>query len=156
MNSSQKLHFIIRKAIKKDFRQFDEVNKESFHDNYFGILDYYDRTENIAASTEWDRKNYFRKDKDKEHIYVAEKGRELLGYIILFTHAHRTWIYDIFVKKRYQGKGIGTALTRHAMKNKKKVFLTVNERNKKAIIFFKKFGFKPILEDMLMMEKRRV
>jgi len=151
----EKNNFVIRKAKKKDFAKFIKVDKEAWHNNYVGIMDYYDGTEKPVKSIEWDKEHFLYPNKEgKLSVFVAENNGEILGYVVLLGHLHRTWLEDILVRRKYQGKRVGTALVNYALKNKKRVFLTVNEKNKRAIKFFKKFGFKPILEDMLMMEKR--
>ncbi len=140
-----KSSFKIRKAKETDFKEFSKIDKEVWHKNYVGILDFYDGTERLP-SVSWDKENYA---KGKLSILVAETQQKILGYIVTSKKNNTVWIHDILVRKKYQNKGIGSALIKHACKSNK-VLLTVNEGNKKAIIFFKKLGFKPLLRDVLM------
>lgn len=150
----EKMKFSIRKAKRSDFSKFVRVDKEAWHNKYIGILDYYDRTETPVKSIKWDKEHYFHSGKEgKLSIFVADSNGEILGYIVLLERLLRVWVQDILVRKMYQGNGIGTALMNYVLKQKHHVFLTVNKKNKRAIKFFKKFGFKPILEDMLMIVK---
>jgi len=96
----------------------------------------------------WDKKHY---KTGKLSIFLAERKKEILGYVVLFRHNDKVWLYDILIKKEHQNKGIGTALMNYICKNKK-ILLTVNDKNKKGIGFFKRFGFKPLLKDVLMIK----
>ncbi len=63
--------------------------------------------------------------------------------------------FDIIVHDKYQGKGLGTVLTRHMLdiardKRLKKIYLKTNTRNQRAIHVYEKLGFK--IEGKLIME----
>ena len=63
--------------------------------------------------------------------------------------------FDIIVHDNYQGKGLGTILTRYMLdiareKGLKKIYLKTNTRNQRAIQVYEKLGFK--IEGKLIME----
>ena len=63
--------------------------------------------------------------------------------------------FDIIVHDSYQGKGLGTFLTRYVLdiareKGLKKVYLKTNTRNQRSIHVYEKSGFK--IEGRLVME----
>ncbi|MGI8637244.1 MAG: GNAT family N-acetyltransferase [Segetibacter sp.] len=98
------------------------------------------------------------------HFFFAKIGAEVAGYIKLSTAASKELtgevleISRIYVTKEMQERGVGKALmkfaTSFAVANVKKViFLGVWERNKKAIRFYEKFGFKKFGEHLFLVGK---
>ncbi|HHW32165.1 MAG TPA: GNAT family N-acetyltransferase [Clostridiaceae bacterium] len=84
-------------------------------------------------------------------LYADEK---LSGYLKLNEYKAQTDIYDpqsleierIYVLKEFQGKGLGSFLIKKAIaiantRKKSYIWLGVWERNQKAILFYKKYGF---------------
>lgn len=67
---------------------------------------------------------------------MYEDGNEILGFIGMDVD----YIAGIFVAEGYQGHGIGHQLI-EAMKRKKRLSLHVNEKNTRAVAFYKKEGF---------------
>lgn len=95
------------------------------------------------------------------HFLVAQnlKTRKIVGYIIFSPHGH---IISIVVDQKYQRTGIGKKLLLMAFNISKRVWLEVDEHNKKAINFYKHLGFKEkriahdyykIGENAIVMEK---
>ncbi|WP_457644187.1 GNAT family N-acetyltransferase [Persephonella sp.] len=83
---------------------------------------------------------------------LAFYGDELAGFVV----ADANWkdlhgrevgeIHELAVKKKFWGKGIGKILLEEALKHlkekgKKEIGLWVGRKNKKAIDFYKKYGF---------------
>jgi ribosomal protein S18 acetylase RimI-like enzyme len=102
--------------------------------------------------------------KKKSAIFiVAEKNRQIVGYLLgriikrrlPFQKLRRTgWILDIVVQEKERNKGIGSLLLKKALKlfkrkNIKVLMLSVSERNKTAINFYKKHKFTTYLRSMV-------
>lgn len=77
--------------------------------------------------------------------YTAKIGEEIVGICIAYGEQPVAEIGAIYVDLKYQHRGIGTKIMKHAMANfdpKKKVCLKVVTYNMLAIEFYKKLGFK--------------
>ncbi len=78
-------------------------------------------------------------------FFVAEKGKEIVGYIIGVKGFRKIIIASIAVKENYRRKGIATKLANHfieKIRDKIKVVeLQVRVSNKKAILFYEGMGF---------------
>ena len=97
---------------------------------------------------------------------IAIVNNQVVGYICVDFVFDEAEIHMIAVKKDFQNKKVGSSLLKEVIgtlkeKNIKKLFLEVNESNKIAIYFYKKFGFKEIFrrkkyyknkEDAIIME----
>ncbi len=84
-------------------------------------------------------------DKNKPVAFVVADG----NWISSFTGENIGEIHELAVRKDYWGKGIGKKLMEKALKHLKslglnKAGLWVGEKNKKAIQFYEKYGFKPV------------
>jgi len=91
----------------------------------------------------------------KTRIFVAEDKRNLMGFITCEFESppgnpnYKEGKFDIFVKSKHRGKGIGTALIRTAEdwfggKKCGAVFMNHYAANKNAIKFYKKLGYNVI------------
>lgn len=101
--------------------------------------------------------------KDSHEIFVAENGNHsFLGYVWvgegtgMMTGTKHGYIWDIFVKKNYRRKGIGTTLMKRAEKYCRekgytKMMLMVTSSNQQAIKLYTKQGFEA--EQMYMAKK---
>jgi ribosomal protein S18 acetylase RimI-like enzyme len=98
------------------------------------------------------------------HFFLAKVDKEIAGYLKLSTAASAELagevleISRIYVAKEKLGLGVGRALMEFAIafagrKSKKIIFLGVWEHNKKAILFYKKFGFRKFGEHVFMVGK---
>jgi GNAT superfamily N-acetyltransferase len=153
----------IRKANSKDIEYMIKILESSAHKNHDGAGEYYLRDEftdpNYAStsgpyySTNLFLKNNIlnlRKRLRKPYTtYVLLLKKEIIGYIIIENYMNRYWVNDLVIKKEYRRFGYGKKLFNHALKNKKEVYLWVNDKNpgKK---FWEKLGFKTILTESLM------
>ena len=80
--------------------------------------------------------------------------KNVLGYIVFYGTIESTDIFEVAIKKEYQGRGFGKKLLIESMKDliedkknieiKNKFLLEVNEKNKKALKLYKKMGFEEI------------
>ena len=79
--------------------------------------------------------------------YLLFVENELVGFFEVSIITPEAELFDIAVKKEFQGKGYGTILMQEFLKLVSEkmcdtVFLEVNNINNKAIALYKKFGFK--------------
>jgi len=68
------------------------------------------------------------------------------GIVKGMLHIEGTQIEELYVNTFFENQGIGTELMEFAINKMNCECLWVLERNKKAIHFYNKFGFKPIRE----------
>lgn len=92
--------------------------------------------------------------RETDRIFVAEnKSHTFLGYLWIgegsnmMTEKKHGFIYDIFVKKEFRGKGIGKILLEKAQsycreKGYSRILLMVAVNNKTALGLYNKMGFK--------------
>jgi ribosomal protein S18 acetylase RimI-like enzyme len=87
--------------------------------------------------------------------YVARQGQQVLGSVLLVRHPQtgsvRTgyWLYNLTVRVRYRGMGIGAALTQRVIdqslvEGATELALDVLEDNLPAIALYRKLSFEPV------------
>jgi ribosomal protein S18 acetylase RimI-like enzyme len=81
--------------------------------------------------------------------FVAEGGGRLLGYVLAVpqTDDPHGWILGVAVLEKWRGNGVGTALTRTAIRELAgrgvaELKLTVEPQNTGAIEFYRRLGFR--------------
>ena len=81
-------------------------------------------------------------------FYVLVDKREVIGFVLIRTKLSRkypkaSWIYDVFVKPEYRGKGYSKELMRLAIAKctYPHVYLYVHENNTVALNLYKRIGF---------------
>lgn len=99
------------------------------------------------SSAEWHLQNLTKAIEGKYcRIYCARKDNELAGYATVYNTKNKgeQYIEDIFVKEEYRGKGIGKAIIQKILQDfkGKKLAISTSVKNKSAIEFYKKSGFK--------------
>ena len=98
-------------------------------------------------------------DVDNEKVIKLRKKnnteKKILGYIVFYGTIENTDIFEIAIKKEYQGQSFGEKLLKESMEDivkkningnfsKNKFMLEVNEKNVKAIKLYEKIGFERI------------
>ena len=83
--------------------------------------------------------------------YVLEENDQIIGFLEASIISPESEIFDIAVKKEFQGKGYGKMLMENFISICKSsgvntIFLEVNSINKKAISFYLNAGFEPYAE----------
>lgn len=78
--------------------------------------------------------------------YVLKKEGNVIGFFECFILPPEAELYDIAIKKEFQGKGFASLLMNHFISIAKAygcetIFLEVNNINKVAISLYNKFGF---------------
>lgn len=71
-------------------------------------------------------------------VYLAVKDKAVLGFIALVSDN----LAAIFVEPKLQGEGIGSLLLDYAKSIRNVLWLKVYVKNKRAVHFYKKKGFK--------------
>jgi ribosomal protein S18 acetylase RimI-like enzyme len=85
------------------------------------------------------------------HIWVAKDEQNIVGFCIAVKEALNGHVRAIYVLPSYQGRGVGKGLLQTALNwlgNKKPVTLAVATYNKKAMEFYRTFGFVPVEESV--------
>ena len=98
-------------------------------------------------------------DVDNEKVIKLRKNnnteKKILGYIVFYGTIENTDIFEIAIKKEYQGQSFGEKLLKESMEDivkkningnfsKNKFMLEVNEKNVKALKLYEKIGFEKI------------
>ena len=83
------------------------------------------------------------------YFVAKDKNNNILGFAWILKILDEADITNIVVKKDYRNKGIGTMLLKHLILEAKKqnlltITLEVNEKNKNAILLYKKFKFEEL------------
>ena len=101
------------------------------------------KAHNFIPKEYWESNyEYVKKLLPKSEIYVYIENDKIEGFIGI----NEDYIEGIFVNSNYQNKGIGTALLNKAKEGKEELTLNVYEKNRKAIKFYEKNGFKIVKE----------
>lgn len=101
--------------LESNIDSHDFVNPDYWKDNYNNVMDMIQQAE----------------------VYVYESDDIIKGFIGL----DGDYIAGIFVDKLYRSNGIGTALLDFVKKSHNRLILSVYEKNKSAVRFYRKSGF---------------
>lgn len=124
-------------------------------------------THTWAGGDNWDPDLWSRYDNEPGVTgYAARYDGELLGFVRLIrisdVESPRAgyWLYNLHVKPRYRGMGIGAALTRRVMdqaqsEGASELFLEALEDNVPALALYRKLGFEPVSLPALRAETSR-
>lgn len=144
---------LIRKATPKDVPSLSAVGTKTYIETFGNSLT---EQELEAQLKETRSENYFRSIIDKDEFLIATVQDELIGYLQitkmnLKVKGHEVFTNDpainaIYVTKNFQDKGVGKALMNKAFEllksqNKNGVYIDVWEENKRALNFYKSYGF---------------
>ncbi len=153
----------IKRITLKDILQIKEILINALHKDYSGAGEYYFREEFVDPNYSSLKGPYYSREQFitnnlnslKERInkpyfsYGLFLKKEMIGYAIIEEHLKRYWINDFVIKKEFQDKGYGKLFFDFLIKDKKDVYLWVNNKNP-AKRFWAKQGFKKVLEEVLM------
>jgi len=95
------------------------------------------------------RETWLRQLIEKGHNFLAWSCGEVIGHVVILPDFNlRDAEYLIFVSQRHRGLGVGMALTHAALEmartlDLKRVWLTVDAYNFRAIRLYRKAGFRP-------------
>ena len=118
--------------------EFCKNYKQEMFDIQDSVMPINDKMSKELFFDEFNQKN--------RHYFVALFNKKIVGYIGLYSYDNDENIVSIAVKEQFQDMSIGTKLIERAKdfarKNKKiSLSLEVDEKNKKAIEFYKANGF---------------
>jgi ribosomal protein S18 acetylase RimI-like enzyme len=92
--------------------------------------------------------DYWRDNKNKllKNTYVLELQAKIVGYVVFKVQKNSIYVVDVYVLKKYRGKGFAFKLLKVADKlkkdfNKKYVDVDVNVKNYPARKLYRKMGF---------------
>ena len=138
----------IRKARKKDFKQITEILiKESSKKPY---------------NEKYDTRRALKEIKNlsKKELYISENGKEIVGFIasyITLDDRKEAYISELWLKSKYQKRGIGKELMNYIERKYKKKGVEkirlVTKRKAGAFKFYKKLKYKE-RKKFVFMEKK--
>ncbi len=81
-----------------------------------------------------------------ELLFVAVDAADIVGSVMAGYDGHRGWLYAVAVRETHLGRGIGTALVRHAERALQalgcgKVNLQVRSSNDGVVRFYERLGY---------------
>lgn len=125
---------LIREASTVDYPQLRQIyldsRRQSFH----------------WANPEEMTLDDFDQDTVEEHILLAEDDSQILGFASLYLPDR--FIHNLFVRPDATGKGVGHLLLQHAVaKLGTPTTLKCVSENDKAMSFYKKRGWKAVVEE---------
>ena len=137
----------IRKATKKDFEEYYKL-KQDETEEYSRLIK---KRMKLPPKSKLKKEfNTFLSDKNT-FIFVIEEDNKLIAYfqgsLLKSIWENFGYIDDIFVSRKFRRQGLGTKLIKNfikILKSKKikKIRIGVNSENKKALLLYKKLGFK--------------
>lgn len=97
----------------------------------------------------WSRGNFADSLECGYSVWVLRSGGELIGFSVVMMVIDEAHLLNIGVGKRFQGKGYGARMLRHAMDcahqgGAEKLFLEVRPSNERAVALYRHFGFRQI------------
>ena len=86
---------------------------------------------------------------DPELWFLALEEDEIVGACLCFKYPEQGWVRQLGVHPRWQGKGLGSALLRHAFHvfqfhGYDRVGLTVDAENENAYLFYQRLGMRRV------------
>ncbi|ACO04416.1 MAG TPA: N-acetyltransferase [Persephonella sp.] len=144
---------------KGNFQEKDKVKLKNYSDSYKkelinALFEAYLDLPEYGEPSYKSAKRYINWLKNHSTLFkVAFYNGEIAGFVV----ADANWkdlygrdvgeIHELAVRKKFWGKGIGKTLLEEALKHlkekgKKEIGLWVGRKNRKAIEFYKKYGFK--------------
>ena len=97
----------------------------------------------------WSRGNFTDSISSGYSCWVCRAGSELVGYRVFMMAVDDAHLLNIGVAEKWQGKGLGARLLRHAMITARQsgalnLLLEVRASNTSALVLYRHFGFQQI------------
>ena len=143
------MNLIIKKTQHEDYPKIYDFMKSIWHKTYFFLPD---------GQVDYLLEKYFKLDNLLIHI---KKGliyedilldNELIGLIGYYFKEDHLFLDKIYLKEKYQNKGISKDIFEYLKKYNLPIRLCVNQNNKQAINSYFKNGFKIIEEQVNILE----
>jgi ribosomal protein S18 acetylase RimI-like enzyme len=139
-------NIIIRKLPQSRWKEYKELRLEALRSDPIAFGSSYEE-EIELTQTDWKKR--------MKNVLFAEHDKTIVGMVVYFFKTNRkarhiAHIFGVYVKKRYRGHGIASALIENALRKIKdnesivKINLTVNPTQVDAVRLYEKFGFKKV------------
>lgn len=97
----------------------------------------------------WSRGNFADSLAAGHCVWVCRIGGDLVGFFVVMVVLDEAHLLNVAVCRRYQGKGYGARLLRHAMQlaaghGAVRFLLEVRPSNQRAVELYRHFGFRQI------------
>lgn len=142
------MDFMIRKMVKEDIKQVQDVARNSWNTTYEGIIPrkVQENFLNAAYNDEMMEKRL-----DESLIYVAELDEQVVGFanFMPVNSEGHSELSAIYLYQNVQGKGIGTALLQRGIDDLvglKEMYIDVEKENTIGKTFYEAKGFKTVKE----------
>lgn len=104
------------------------------------------KIEQQTNPTPWSKESFFSSFDIGHKSLVCKLNGKLVGFIIFSLIKNESHLLNIAVVKEWQNNGVGSLLIKYMMRQSKimgvkRIFLEVRSKNKRAILFYKKFNF---------------
>ena len=144
---------MIRKAERKDIQYILDIDNNNF------IYEKY---------TKFDIENFINKLNENDYILVIDLDKKIIGYLIFRIVDDFIEIFKICIIKEYRKNGFGALFIKYLEDSFKNIInrfiLEVRSKNKTAMSFYEKLGFKKIfikknyyenpIDDAIIFEKK--
>jgi ribosomal-protein-alanine N-acetyltransferase len=107
------------------------------------------KIEYCVYSFPWSRRNFSDSLSSSYGCWVCRLGGELVGYLVYMMVVDEAHLLNIGVAEKWQGRGFGARLLRHAMERARQggaltLMLEVRPSNLAALALYRHFGFRQI------------
>lgn len=142
------MNFVIRKMVKNDIKNVQDVATKSWNATYEGIIPI-EVQENFLQQAYSDE--MMEKRLNSSLLLVAEVGDTIVGFANFspVSKEGKAELSAIYLYPQHQGKGIGTALLQEGIKNLhgiKEVYIDVEKENNVGKNFYHAKGFHIVKE----------
>jgi ribosomal protein S18 acetylase RimI-like enzyme len=142
------MEYTIRKMVKSDIKQVQDVAKTTWNATYEGIIPF-EVQENFLKFAYNDENMQQRLERST--LFVAEVEGSVVGFANFspVSEEGKVELAAIYLYPEQQGKGIGSALLQKGMnelEDVKEIFINVEKENKIGKTFYEAKGFKVVKE----------
>lgn len=152
--SKAKHAITVRKGTRSDIPLVLGLQREAWHEGFAASFDYLWCSETLETTIREIRTYLNGKlpEYPNPESYLAFCDGKLAGALTCGKHRTRFWVWDVFVRKRFRGLGIGERLLKAALKGRKEAYIEVNVKNP-ALKFWTRMGFKPLVRSVVMVRE---
>ena len=135
--------FFVRTAMEADLERVQEILRETWHHTYDAIYGR-EKVEEITADWHSIEKLEANRHKPNSEFLVADNG-QLIGGMAFASQADKViHLHQLYVDPSFQGGKTGLHLMieiENSFMDAEKISLEVEEKNERAIGFYKSYGF---------------
>lgn len=137
------MNHLIREMTEKDFKDVQDIAKESWHATYTGIIPLKIQ-DNFLKKAYSDEMMKIRLN--NSYMFVAEVKKKIVGFsnFTPIDDEGKSELSAIYIYPSYQNMGIGTELLKEGInkiENINTIYLDVEKENKVGLNFYEKKGF---------------